>query len=106
MHIISCICLSIVHALYLNLSDPASIKDVTQRIASRLLDYYIPNDEGAIPFNGLADATGIPWYESGIMWMTIADHVKTSGFVLPYQGTIQLVMLWHRHGVMRHMVLR
>ena len=55
------------------------IKQAAQGVASRLMTYYIPNDQGAVPPNTANDASGIQWFESGILWGAMMDYAKVSG---------------------------
>jgi hypothetical protein len=56
----------------------------TLTTAQRLNTYYRPNNQGIIPDNGSQDASGVQWYENGILWMTAADftNVTTDGLLV------------------------
>jgi mannan endo-1,6-alpha-mannosidase len=68
--------LSVSHAVTV---DPSSASDVAQAVkkaAETVMKYYTPNSQGAIPENTASDASGMQWYESGILWGVMMDYVQ------------------------------
>jgi mannan endo-1,6-alpha-mannosidase len=59
--------------------DPNSASDVGQAVkkaAETMMKYYTPNSQGAIPENTASDASGMQWYESGILWGVMMDYAQ------------------------------
>ncbi|KAI8911131.1 glycoside hydrolase [Gorgonomyces haynaldii] len=77
--------------LALDLNSAASILDAAQQTAVSLMKNYPGSNDGSIPQNGLEDSTGVQWYESGILWMTVLEYSRNSGdsqFVQTVSGAL------------------
>jgi len=74
---------SVVAAIELDLTSPASIKSVTSTIAYDMMTYYKGNVSGGIP--GVLPGPppnpvwGYYWWESGAMWGTLIDYWYYTG---------------------------
>jgi mannan endo-1,6-alpha-mannosidase len=74
---------SVIAALEVDLTSPASIKSVTSTIAYDMMTYYKGNISGGIP--GVLPgpppnpAWGYYWWESGAMWGTLIDYWYYTG---------------------------
>lgn len=65
-----------------NLDDRAQVAQFGAAVAANALQYYTGapggDGQGAVLPNSSPDASGIQWYESGIYWNAVLDHVRSS----------------------------
>lgn len=54
-----------------DLTNADSVTKATLAVATNLFNYYTPNSQGALVQNGASDASGVQWYEVGIMWESL-----------------------------------
>jgi hypothetical protein len=61
-----------------NLQSKSEVQSALKSIAKITTSYYKNERDGAIAQNGRRDATGVQWYESGILWMSVAEYLRVT----------------------------
>lgn len=68
----------LINCITISLQDSTQILQVSSLIAKNVAGYYKDTNDGAIPQNSATDESGIQWYESGILWMTLSEYTRAT----------------------------